>query len=145
MCRKATAQPSYVAQRSCGRCGGWVHGRMDLYLHYIYIYIYVICIVEPLGAYKLQLGGTYTSSLWVYTFIVSCDPIYTHMIYIYIYTHTHTFSSFQFYCCCRCTTGTLHIRIREDQFWQVCFPCRVDKMTWALRGIPFGTRSDPPF
>ena len=56
----------------------------------IYIYIYVICIVEPLGAYKLQLGGTYTSSLWVYTFIVSCDPIYTHMIYIYIYTHTHS-------------------------------------------------------
>ena len=29
---------SYVDQRSCGRCGGWVHGRMNLHLLYIFIY-----------------------------------------------------------------------------------------------------------
>ena len=69
---------SYAAQRSYGRCGGWVHGRMNLYLQYIYI-------VPPLGAYKSQLGGTYILSLLVYTFNVSCDP------YIYIYILSHPF------------------------------------------------------
>ena len=72
---------SYAAQRSYGRCGGWVHGRMNLYLQYIYI-------VPPLGAYKSQLGGTYILSLLFYTFNVSCDPIY---IYIYIFSHLFMF------------------------------------------------------
>ena len=72
---------SYAAQRSYGRCGGWVHGRMNLYLQYIYI-------VPPLGAYKSQLGGTYILSLLVYTFNVSCDPIY-----IYMLSHLFMFNS----------------------------------------------------
>ena len=70
---------SYAAQRSYGRCGGWVHGRMNLYLQYIYI-------VPPLGAYKSQLGGTYILSLLVYTVNVSCDLIYIH---IYAFSSFH--------------------------------------------------------
>ena len=71
---------SYAAQRSYGRCGGWVHGRMNLYLQYIYI-------VPPLGAYKSQLGGTYILSLLVYTVNVSCD-----LIYIYMLSHLFIFN-----------------------------------------------------
>ena len=57
---------SYVAQRSYGRCGGWVHGSMNLYL--------------PLGAFKSQLGETYILSLLFYTVNVYCD--FTYIYYI---------------------------------------------------------------
>ena len=57
---------SYVTQRSYGKCGEWVHGHMNPYLHYIYIF-------APLGAYKSQLGGTYILSLLFYTVNVYCD------------------------------------------------------------------------
>ena len=83
---------SYAAQRSYGRCGGWVHGRMNLYLHNIYN------IVPPLGAYKSQLGGTYILSLLVYTVNVHCD------LYIYIYSFV---SSCRF---CLFFARTLHSR-----------------------------------
>ena len=46
---------------------------------YIYIYIYI---VPPLGAYKSQLGGTYTLSLLVYTVNVSCDLIYIYICFL---------------------------------------------------------------
>ena len=55
---------------------GRERGRTLLYLQYIYIYI-----VPPLGAYKSQLGGTYTLSLLVYTVNVSCDLIYIYVFY----------------------------------------------------------------
>ena len=90
------------------RKGTWTHAPVPA----IYIYIYR---VPPLGAYKSQLGGTYILSLLVYTFIVSCDPIY-------IYMYCLISSCLVFGVCC--TTGTFHIRIREDVSIQVCFSCR---------------------
>ena len=47
------------------------------------IYIYI---VPPLGAYKSQLGGTYTLSLLVYTVNVSCDLIYIYVFHLFIFT-----------------------------------------------------------
>ena len=112
---------SYAAQRSYGRCGGWVHGRMNLYLQYIYI-------VPPLGAYKSQLGGTYILSLLFYTFNVSCDPIYSFFLLI---SSCLVFAVF-------CTTGTPHIRIREDVLIQVCTSCRSRQDGMSPTREPFG-------
>ena len=83
--------------------------RPTVYLQYIYIYI-----VPPLGAYKSQLGGTYTLSLLVYTVNVSCDLIYMYMFFIF---------SFLLVGVCY-TTRTFHIKIREVVSVQVCFSCR---------------------
>ena len=52
----------------------------------------IISIVPPLGAYKSQLGATCNLSLLVYTFNVSCDPIYIYILYIYIYIIFHLFN-----------------------------------------------------
>ena len=61
----------------------------DIYI-YIYtritIYIYNIVIVPPLGAFKSQLGGTYSLSLLFYTVNVYCD-------YIYAFLYTFRFIS----------------------------------------------------
>ena len=81
-----------------------------LYLQYIYIYI-----VPPLGAYKSQLGGTYTLSLLVYTVNVSCDLIYIYIFFFIL--------SFLLVGVCY-TTRTFHIKIREVVSVQVCFSCR---------------------
>ena len=45
--------------------------------------LYYIYIVPPLGAFKSQLGGTYSILLLFCTVIDSCD----YITYIYIYTH----------------------------------------------------------
>ena len=111
---------SYAAQRSYGRCGGWVHGRMNLYLQYIYI-------VPPLGAYKSQLGGTYILSLLVYTVNVSCDLIYICFL-IFSCLMVGVF----------CTTGTFHIRIREVVSIQVCFSCQSRQDGMSPSREPFG-------
>ena len=102
---------SYVAQRSYGRCGGWVHGRMNPYLLSIYIYI-----IPPLGAYKSQLGGTYISSLLFYTVNFYCDSS------IYIYIFIFVFYYIKFHSSCPCLLLFLHagyipLQQFEMQFW----------------------------
>ena len=57
-----------------------------LYLQYLQINLYIyICIVPPLGAFKSQLGGTYSISLLFYTVNVFCEYIFITYIYIYFY------------------------------------------------------------
>ena len=99
---------SYVAQWSYGRCGGWVHGRMHLYLHYI------LYIVPPLGAYKSQLGGhIYIFAVVLYGHCLLWLYVYIH-IYIYIIDYNCIHSSCQFF-------GVfLHVRCipQQNSQWQ---------------------------
>ena len=55
-----------------------------IYFYIIYIYIIYIYIFPPLGAYKMQLGGTYILSLLFYMVIVYCD--YTCLYYIFFHS-----------------------------------------------------------
>ena len=48
----------------------------------------------------------------------------------------HTFPPLSGKLDCLCTGDTLHTPIRKYLSEQVCYSCRLDKMTWALRGIP---------
>ena len=103
---------SYVAQWSYGRCGGWVHGRMHLYLHYI------LYIVPHLGAYRSQLGGTYL--YFCCCFIRSLTTVIIHL-YIYIYIYIIVFILRVNFLVCFCTSDAFHNKIRNDSSLQVCY------------------------
>ena len=72
------------------------------------LYIIYTYIVQPLGAYKTQLGGTYISSLLFYMVNVYCD-------YTSLCNYKYIISFFvSIYCWCFCTSDAFHIRIRKD-------------------------------
>ena len=78
------------------------------------LYIIYTYIVQPLGAYKTQLGGTYISSLLFYMVNVYCD-------YTCLCNYKYIISFFvSIYCWCFCTSVAFHIRIRKDCSEHVC-------------------------
>ena len=78
------------------------------------LYIIYTYIVQPLGAYKTQLGGTYISSLLFYIVNVYCD-------YTSLCNYKYIISFFvSIYCWCFCTSVAFHIRIRKDCSEHVC-------------------------
>ena len=105
---------SYVAQRSYGRCGGWVHGRMNLYLQYIYI----IYIIRPWAHLSRSWGDVYLIAvvlygqclLWLYL------SLYIYLLLLFILRVRFNWSVF-------CTSDAFHIRIRNDRSEQVCDSC----------------------
>ena len=90
--------------------------------------LYIHILSRPWAHTSRSWGGTYI--LWLLFYIVNdyCD--YTFLIFIYVS------SSYIYVGCVFCTSDALHFTIRNDHSEQVCYSCRLDKMTWTLRGIP---------
>ena len=60
-------------------------------------------------------------------------------------TSSETLSNlFRWLRCFLCTYDTFHFTIRNDHSEQVCYSCRLDKMTWALRGTFPDKNSNSP-
>ena len=98
---------------SCGHEWEGKHGGFPVPAD-IFIFIYYICIVPPLGAFKSQLGGTYSISRLFDAVNVYCDYIFR---YLYIWVHLIVS------CCCVgvfCTPDAFHNKTRNDSSDQVC-------------------------